>query len=111
MNYLEKALDNWQDKKVWFYLEDECTKQKFKEELVKLKAKWMDGNLFNEKDNVSCFMAVHFDKTIGFVSGFVWKLSFVSSNQDIIHINYKNMIMEKACIMHESGIVYIVDRV
>lgn len=104
MNYVEKVLQECKSDSVWFYLKDEETKEHFKDELLSLKARWVDGNLFEKNHHISSFMAVHSDHKVAFISILCWKIASTPKYKDtIIRVDYKKLIQHDTYLMNESS--------
>ena len=104
MNYVEKVLQECKSDSVWFYLKDEETKEHFKDELLSLKARWVDGNLFEKGHHISSFMAVHSDHKVAFISILCWKIASTPKYKDtIIRVDYKKLIQHDTYLMNESS--------
>lgn len=92
MNHVEELLKKYQKESIWFYLEDEVTKEIFKKELIELSACWLDQSKVEMDHHISEFMAVHNDNKIAFISGFAWALSFEPTKKEYIRIHFKKYI-------------------
>lgn len=91
MNNVEKLLKIYQGETIWFYLSNDDVKESFKKELVELNVNWNDQTKFSEDHHVSYTMAVHQDKTVAFISAYIWSLSF-QLNDKHIKVDYKKYI-------------------
>lgn len=61
--------------RVWFYLEDQTTKERFVKDAVELGCRFLNGDPLTVED-CSYIMSVHADKKVAHVAIFVWNASF-----------------------------------
>lgn len=90
MNNVKRMLDLYGGKRVWFYLKDNKTKDDFLNDLIDLNATWFDGESLKADHVLSCYIAVHDDLKIGFITNLCWKMSFVT-NKEIVHIDFETL--------------------
>ena len=101
MNYVKKALKEFNEKRCWFYLRNQEVKERFKQDLVEFHAVWLDGHDFHLDQNVSYYMAVHHDQRIAFISSMVWKMSY-AMEKNIVYIDYEKLTHNKDYIMKKE---------
>lgn len=86
-----EQLQNLQsNERLWIYI-PENKKNEFKKELFDLQVTWNDQERFQEKDNISNFIAVHKDLRIANISIICWKASFQMNFADqtkVKHVHY-----------------------
>ena len=92
MNNVEKVLKEFKGKRVWFYLKDDDIQERFKDELLKLHGRWLDGSLLTKQQHLSHFIAVHEDDCIAFISAYIWAHPFTKQDNKIIKIDYQKLI-------------------
>ena len=73
------------NERVWFYISNDW-KKLFYDEIVQYGAKFMNGTEIT-KDSIGTLMGIGRDKTVGYISNYVWYNSFYSDNS-IIKVYY-----------------------
>lgn len=91
MNNIEKVLKEFEGKRVWFYLKDDV-QARFKDELLKLHGRWLDGSLLTKQHHLSHFIAVHEDYCIAFISAYIWAHPLSKQDNKIIKIDYQKLM-------------------
>ena len=88
------------NKKVWFYCGTEDLQKEFLEQTEKEGFVTMRG----EKPSTLSLhrlYGINSEGTIGYISNFIWYLSFQTGGNDILHIDYARFISEEEdCICH-----------
>lgn len=75
-----------ENERVWFYITSEW-QQDFYEELISLKARFMNGEQIQE-GSIGSMMGVGRDGTTGYISNLVWYYSFFSSGDVFVKVDY-----------------------
>lgn len=84
MRQMEELFE--ENKRVWFYVAEEWG-HLFFEELQRIDAKFMNGDDIKAED-IGMLMGVGRDKTVGYISYFIWYYSFNSKNAMYPKVDY-----------------------